>query len=329
MLVSYSVGSLPYESRLFAVRFHVIESLPGGLDGLLGKEMCQPGHPFFDHIYVHHARDIEFWSDTHQPPEEVGASRTASSRASAAVHSPADAEADVFLLQRGAALAARRMDTLRRLAREHEARVGPDVVAAEWQFAQAHLDGAFGEFTPVGRSLAELRPGIAGLPVGRFALETTVLGDLTDASVMAAAADGASTSDPLPSDDELRALLRPNPDWPEVGDELLPILLEHRAAFRKTPYPADELTLPAFPLTLDQPGVLPRQCNRGPAFKPHHVEEVWTIVRAWEAAGIISFVGPDAPAYGFMFVTATPGRLRHRWTRCWTRWRRRSTPSPP
>ena len=84
MLVSYSVGSLPYESRLFSVRFHVIEVLPGGVDGLLGKEMCQPGHPFFDHIYVHHARNIEFWSDTHQPPEEVGASRTASARVQAA-----------------------------------------------------------------------------------------------------------------------------------------------------------------------------------------------------------------------------------------------------
>ena len=113
--VYYSVCHLPFESRTFTASFHVVETLPGGLEGLIGKELCQPGHPFFDHIYRVHAERIQFFSDTHLPPSAVTVSRE-SSREVGMEGEADDAAPRVLLAQR---LSAReRDDTQRRHLKE-------------------------------------------------------------------------------------------------------------------------------------------------------------------------------------------------------------------
>lgn len=49
--VSYSIAGLPFETATFSGTFVVLPQLPSGLDGLLGKQFCSPGHAFFERLY--------------------------------------------------------------------------------------------------------------------------------------------------------------------------------------------------------------------------------------------------------------------------------------
>jgi hypothetical protein len=76
--ISFSVNHLPFETATFWGPFLIVNSLPGNLGGLLGKEFVNPSHAFWKRIGQYPASAIQFFSDTKLPSAFVTDARTPS-----------------------------------------------------------------------------------------------------------------------------------------------------------------------------------------------------------------------------------------------------------
>ena len=141
--------------------------------------------------------------------------------------------------------------------------------------------------------------------------------------VVAAASEPAPPQPPIPpafkSRDELLALRNRNGE--RVVDshasfspeEIADVLLEfnNTRLFSTTPPPLDALKLPQFHVELTDPDVLPREVHRPVPFRHDAAGPCFKTIQGWVDAGLCEWVGPDVPAFGFVFpVTKGGGKWR-------------------
>jgi len=327
--IYFSVHNSPMQQRTFSAIFNVIPAVPGGVQLLIAKPMCQPGHAFYRELYNVHSDHIAFFDGEHGPAVQPKA-RDVVGMASVLLATPASEAPRVTTALRQAD----ERSYLEHLAQEELATLSESARDALEASIAAALDSALEPFAPERHPLTSLAllaavpspaaqsaPALAPYAVDPQVDESLDFGwevpfDVPELPVVAAVSAtpvsplGAASPVPglepdLPSDDELRVCVKPSPGWPGFEASVMQVLRKHRVAFNRNPWPYHVLTLPPLDLRLSDPDRPPPRVNRCPPWG-NKSAALWAVVDRMVAAGNAMFVSPDTVAYGFCFGVFKP-----------------------